>query len=460
MNTIGLVRLTVAAPDRRIDLALPERVPLAELLPGLLAHAGDALADAGAHVGGWVLRHADGTTLDPARTLAAQRIRDGEVLHLTPAQTDWPELEYDDVVDAIAGGSARTGGAWTPRHTRLGGLATGALGAVLGLVAVLRSGPPWPAAAWWSVVAAVVLLCAGVLLARAAGDAGLGAAVATAALPFAFVGGGLVFAGDRALPELGAAHLVAASAGLLLAAMIALFGVVDQAALFVGAATAGTLGLLGGWLATAEEYAGHEAAGLVAGCGLALSPLLAPLSIRLARVPLPVLPRDAADLLRESPRPPRAAVYAAVLRADALLTGMVGGLAFAVVACFVLLIRSDSTAALVLVIVLTLGFLLRARLYPIVRQRAALMTTGFAGAACLALWPLMSDRSLLLMMAAPVLLVVGAFAVGLGVVHSKKEPNPYLGRYAEILEVVVVLAIVPVLCSVLGLYGYLRGLGG
>lgn len=158
MNTIGLVRLTVAAPDRRIDLALPERVPLAELLPTLLAHAGDALAATGAAAGGWVLRHPDGSALDPARTLAAQRVRDGEVLHLTPAHTDWPELEYDDLVDAIAGGSARTGGTWTPRHTRSAGLAVGALGAGLGLVAVLRSGPPWPAAALWSLIAAAVLL--------------------------------------------------------------------------------------------------------------------------------------------------------------------------------------------------------------------------------------------------------------------------------------------------------------
>lgn len=460
MNTIGLVRLTVAAPDRRIDLALPERVPLAELLPGLLAHAGDALADAGASVGGWVLRHADGTTLDPARTLAAQQVRDGEVLHLTPAQTDWPELEYDDLVDAIASGSARTGGTWTPRHTRLGGLVAGGLGAVLGLVAVLRSGPPWPQAALWSLVIAVVLVGAAVLLARAGGDAGLGAAFGAVALLFAFTGGGLVFAGDRALADLGAPHLLTACAALLLTAVVALAGVADRAALFVGAATAGTLGVLGSWLATSDSYAGHEAAALVAGCGLVVSPLCASLSIKLARVPLPVLPRDAADLLRESPRPPRAAVYAAVVRADALLTGMVGGLALAVVFCFVLLIRSDSTAALVLVIVLTLGFLLRARLYPILRQRAALLTAGLAGAACLALWPLLSDRSMLLPMAVPVLLVAGAIAVALGVVHSTREPSPYLGRYAEILEVLVVLAIVPVLCSVLGLYGYLRGLGG
>ena len=32
----GLARVTVAAPKRRIDVALPEHVAAAELLPGLL----------------------------------------------------------------------------------------------------------------------------------------------------------------------------------------------------------------------------------------------------------------------------------------------------------------------------------------------------------------------------------------------------------------------------------------
>jgi len=460
MNTTGLVRVTVAAPARRIDLALPERAPLAELLPGLLGHAGEDLADSGALSGGWVLRRADGTVLEPARTLAAQRVRDGEVLHLTHAHTDWPELEYDDLVDAIATGSARTGATWGPRHTRGTGLGLGALAVALCLAAVLRSGPPWSGPAWWSLGVASVLLTAALLLARAGGDTGAGAVTAAVALPFAFVGGGLVFAGSRDLLDLGAAQLLGASAALLLAAMVGLLGVVDRQAVFVGAATVGVLGVLGGWLTTFDSLAGYEAAALIAGLGLAFSPILAPLSIRLSRVPMPVLPKAAADLLRDDPQPARAAVYAAVLRADGLLTGMVTGLALVVVPCQVLLITSDSTAGLILVMILTVGFLLRARLYPIVRHRASMLTAGLAGAVCLGLGPLMSDRDDLLSMAGPILLLVGALAALLGVVHSTRDASPYLGRYAEILEVIVVLAIVPVTCSVLGLYGYVRGLGG
>lgn len=460
MNTTGLVRVTVAAPARRIDLALPERAPLAELLPGLLRHAGEDLADTGALNGGWVLRRADGTALDSARTLAAQRVRDGEVLHLTHAHTDWPELEYDDLVDAIATGSARTGGAWGPKHTRATGLAIGSLAVVLALAAVARSGPPWSGPAWWSIGVAAILLAVALLLARAAGDTGAGAMAAAVALPFAFAGGGLVFAGNRGLLDLGAPHLLGAGAALLLAAMVALLGVVDRAALFVGGATVGVFALVGGWLTTLDALEGYEAAALLAGVGLAFSPVLAPLSIRLSRVPMPVLPKSSADLLRDDPQPARGAVYASVLRADSLLTGMVGGLAAVVVPCQVLLITSGSEAGLILVMILTVGFLLRARLYPIVRQRVPLLVAGLSGAVCLGLGPLMADRDELLSTAGPVLLAVGVLAALLGVVHSTREPSPYFGRYAEILEVVLVLAIVPVTCSVLGLYGYVRGLGG
>src|SRR3954454_17111221 len=100
--SVGLARVTISAPQRRVDVALPEHVPLAELLPDLLRHAGEGLADDGERHGGWLLRTVDGAALTPAQGLHPQGVRDGAVLHLVPARTEWPELEYDDVVEAIA----------------------------------------------------------------------------------------------------------------------------------------------------------------------------------------------------------------------------------------------------------------------------------------------------------------------------------------------------------------------
>src|SRR4051794_19226504 len=141
--SVGLARVTISAPQRRVDVALPEHVPLAELLPEVLRHAGEGLADDGERHGGWLLRRTDGAVLLPGQALLPQGVRDGEVLHLVPARAQWPELEYDDVVEAIADGARRRGSAWTPAATRAAALAgAGALLAV-GLAATLRGGPAW-----------------------------------------------------------------------------------------------------------------------------------------------------------------------------------------------------------------------------------------------------------------------------------------------------------------------------
>src|SRR5690349_24953239 len=83
--SVGLARVTISAPSRRVDVALPEHVPLAELLPEVLRHAGEGLADDGEKHGGWVLRRTDGVALATSQGLYPQGVRDGEVLHLVPA---------------------------------------------------------------------------------------------------------------------------------------------------------------------------------------------------------------------------------------------------------------------------------------------------------------------------------------------------------------------------------------
>ncbi|WP_163508140.1 type VII secretion integral membrane protein EccD [Fodinicola acaciae] len=460
MNTVNLVKVTVAAPSRRIDLALPERSPLAELLPGLLRHAGEQLPDDGVPTGGWALCRADGTRLDRSKTLAALRIVDGEVLHLVPSRTDWPELEYDDLVDAIASGSARASSVWTPRHTRWAGFAASGVLGGLGLLAVLAAGPGWIAPALASLGVAITLLAAAIGLARAAGDAGAGAVLATLALPYAFAGGGLLFAGDRPLWQLGAAHVLAGSAALFLAAIAGLLGVVDKAPVFTAAAMTGMLGIVSGWAATNDAVGGAGAAAIVAGFGLIVSPAFAPLSIWMARMPMPVLPRTTGDLLNDDPLPPRSSVYASVLRADALLTGLVWGLAVVTIVANVLVIVRGGTAGVILSGILSVGFLLRARLYPILRQRVALLAAGLGCLAGFTCWLLVATHAYLLTVDLPVLLALAVCVALLARWQSTHNLSPYLPRWAEILEILVVLAVVPVTCAVLGLYALIRGLAG
>src|SRR5258706_9086458 len=112
--SVGLARVTISAPQRRVDVALPEHVPLAELLPEVLRHAGEGLADDGEKHGGWLLRRTDGGALATGQGLFPQGVRDGEGLHLVPAREEGPELQDDDVGEAIAEGAPPRRAVWSP----------------------------------------------------------------------------------------------------------------------------------------------------------------------------------------------------------------------------------------------------------------------------------------------------------------------------------------------------------
>ncbi|MDX6238208.1 MAG: hypothetical protein QOG10_3023 [Kribbellaceae bacterium] len=460
MNITGLLRVTIATPQRRLDLALPEQAAVAEVLPGVLAKAGRHLADEGVPGGGWVLRRSDGIELTLGRTLGSHRIRDGEILHLVPRRLEWPELEYDDLVDAVATGAGKLGVVWSAWHTRIAGLTCAVTALLVVLLTLLRLGAPWSEPSGWLLMTAAVLVAAGVTLARVVGDSGAGAVVGGFAVPFAVLGGGLLLAGDAAWPAIGAPQILAGAAALLLVGVGCYLGVVDGAVVFAGAVTTGILGIAGGWIGTSGSVDGADVAAILGAALFAFSPLLASLAIRLGRLPMPILPRTTADLVRDDPQQPRRKVYSAVVRADGLLTGMLAGLMMVLSTCQVLLVLAATSSGTILVCLLTVGCLLRARLYPIVKQRLLLLVPGLVGSAGLALGPLTRWSTDPVPLIAPLVLLVAAAAVFVGLRYSTRRPSPYLSRYAEILEIVVTLALIPSAAAVLGLYGVVRGWGG
>ncbi len=455
----GLARVTIAAPNRRIDVALPEHVAPAELLPALLRHAGDDLADAGQQHGGWILRRADGTPLDAGRPLGAQSVLDGEVLHLVPRRTEWPELDYDDVVDAIAAGARRQGQAWTGAATRTCGLAAGAVVLVLGLLAILRSGPSWLVPGLVALGVALALTVAGAVLSRGLSDSVAGAVLAAVALPYAFAGGALVAGGDREIGDFGAPHLLAGSAVLLVVSLIAYLAVADRTQVFVAGATAGLLGG-GGALAAFMGAEGAGATAVVVSVALAMVPALPLLAIRMGKLPMPALPANAEELVKAEPLPPRSKVYASVVRSDELLTGMLGGASLVLAVGQVLLVTSGSVAGAVLVAIVAAAALLRARSFPTIRLRVPLLVAGIVGLTALVLGPTFGSTTVRLAVLVPLLAVAAAYVVFAGLTYSRRSPTPYLGRIADVLDVTLVIAVVPVACGVLGLYGYVRGIAG
>jgi type VII secretion integral membrane protein EccD len=468
--SIGLARVTISAPQRRIDVALPEQVPLAELLPEVLRHAGEGLADDGEKHGGWLLRRTDGAALTTAQGLFPQGVRDGEVLHLVPAREEWPELEYDDVVEAIAEGARRRGAVWSPTSTRTATVLAGLVLLAIGLAAVLAAGPAWTGAAYLGLGAGLLLTLTGVTASRAYGDARAGAALGAAAMPYAFAGGALLVASGAAdrvgvfapLPWLGGPELLSGAVALLLAAVLGGIGVGSALRLFTAGATVGVfaaLAALTSMLTTAAGAAAVLISALV--CGIGTLPLLA---IRFGGVPTPpvTLPTGTAaegftggsspglDAARE--RPDRATVFAAVSRTEELLAGMLLGHAMLAAGAFTVLATSGSLSARILIAVSAAALLLRSRLFVTVRQRVPLICGGLFGVAALGLDLLGgADTGMLIAVtAAGVLLALATVAAG--ATYSRRPPSPYLGRAADLLDTLVVVSVIPVACAVVGLY--------
>ncbi|GIM95033.1 type VII secretion integral membrane protein EccD [Paractinoplanes toevensis] len=466
--TVGLARVTISAPHRRVDVALPEHVPLAELLPEVLRHAGEGLADDGEKHGGWVLRRMDGVALATSQGLFPQGVRDGEVLHLVPAHNEWPELEYDDVVEAIAEGARRRGSVWTPASTRTATLAGAGVLLLLGLIAVLLAGPAWNAGAFAGLAVAVILALAGVTASRAYGDARAGAALGAYAMPYAFAGAAvLVGTTDRVgvvalLPWLGDSEVLAGSVALLVVAALGGVGVASSLRLFTAGAVVGLLGAVTALISMLTTAAGAAAVLLAAlVCGIGALPLLA---IRFGKMPTPpvTLPTgtdaeagftaagNPLDAARE--RPDRATVFAAVTRTEELLAGMLLGHTVLAAAAFLVLATSGSLSARLLAAVSATSLLLRSRLFVTLRQRVPLVVGGLIGVLCLGVDLLVRADGTVLLAVVGGALVLAMVTVAAGATYSRKPPSPYLGRAADLLDTIVVVSVIPVACAVVGLY--------
>ncbi|MDI6104988.1 type VII secretion integral membrane protein EccD [Actinoplanes sp. NEAU-A12] len=471
--SVGLARVTISAPQRRVDVALPEQVPLAELLPEVLRHAGEGLADEGERHGGWVLRRGDGVALATGQGLHPQGVRDGEVLHLVPAGEEWPELEYDDVVEAIAEGARRRGGVWTPAASRTATLAAAAVPLGLGLPALLTAGSGGNFPGLVGLGAALLLTLVGSVASRAYGDGRAGVALGGYALPYAFAGGALLITSYddggvlSPLPWLGGPELLAGSVAVLLVSALAGAGVAAGARFFTAGVVVGLLGALTaatGLFTTAAGGAAVLISLLV--CGIGMLPLLA---VRFGRTPLPpiALPpgtesvsaeeafRPAPDSVRRLPE--RAAVFASVARTDELLAGMLLGHAVLTTGAFAVLATAGTLSSRILIAVSTLALLLRARLFVTRRHRVPVLVGGLAGLAALGV-DLLADAG----DALPAV-IVGAVLLALvtvvaGARYADRPPSPYLGRAADIVDALVVVSIIPVACAVTGLYAAVSGL--
>jgi type VII secretion integral membrane protein EccD len=450
-------RVTVVAPTTRIDVALPAEATVAEVVVQLTGLLGLDARDARASSGGWELARLGEEPLSGGPTIGSSGVGDGEMLYLTARSSRQPAAVFDDVIDAIAGVTRARSGQWQTSTTRWTGLAIAA-GAILGAAGlVMTAGPGWGGPAAAAGILAVLLTGGAVAASRALGDVLLGVGSAVAGTGFAALTGVLVVGGDRPLAEMGAAQVLLAGVGVIVIAAAGLAAVGDRSPLFVGMVVVGVLAASTATLRLLSPLSAGESAAVVAATLLLLPPLIPTLGLRLARLPFPRVPADTAEFRRDERPVLDIEVLDRTLLADGFALALSTAIGMVTFGCLVLTASSRTTPGLLLAAVVSVVLVLRARSSRQIGQRFA--SAGFGAALAVAAGAFVAvglDHTTRLALVVPLLALaaIGTLAA------PRWRPSPYLSRALDVVEFAAVLAVLPLLAWVTGLYATVRGLGG
>jgi type VII secretion integral membrane protein EccD len=309
-------------------------------------------------------------------------------------------------------------------------------------------GPPWTVPAVLAGVLAVLLMVAGAALSRAVGDSGAGTLIGYVALPYGFLAGLIAPASNESVFALGAPHLLSAFAFTAFVATVGVIAIADGVPGFLGTAVASTAGALG---AASVMVFGAPPAGVAALAVtilLALSPLIPTLSFRLARVPMPNQRIDSPSIRERASH------------AQRYVTGLVAGMGMVALGAQVYLVRGDGWITMVIQLTLSLTLILRVRVFHGFGQRLWLMIAGLAGLVMLAISQAVDSGGVAAIAMVIGLLWAAAIPVGMGLWLPKGKPSPFWGRAADIIELLLVVALFPLALGVLDVYTWIRGLSG
>jgi type VII secretion integral membrane protein EccD len=422
-------RITLAGTRRRVDLAVDSTTAVGVLMPDVLEVLDEP---AGTAPEGFVLTLPDGRALDPGETLAEAAVPDGTTVLLSRRTDAVPAAVVHDVSDFVVDDLEQRPGRWTPAARR-----------------------------WTATAVLVGAAVAGALLVER--DAGLQAAVAAAAV-VALLG---LIGRRRRIRDAGIALVLAGGAALLVTAPRLVDGSLEGLGLTagVGAVTivlvavitrdrrpallgVGVLAVLGGgWVALQATGASSErAGGTVAVAGLLALGLLPQLAVLLA------------GLARLDDRVVDGAVVPIERAESALDTAhrtLVGGAvaAGAGVAAGGAAAAHGSVWGVLLASVVAVVVLLRARTFPLVLARVASLAAGAVVTGALLLRWLDSGGGPAAL--GVVLLVLAVLALLTLAVEPPEQIRARTRVLADRVEALLVLATLPLLVGLYGVYGSL-----
>jgi len=482
VSATGFCRVTVAAPNSRIDVALPEDVPLSDVYPEILRLSGQTPEEAAPT--GYNLVRRDGSVLDDGRSLSEQQIRDGELLLLRPFADSLPPAVFDDVVDAVAAAVEADRRSWNDGMMRVVGLIAGTLLLTMMALALWFSEPirhnmhglPGVIAG----VTGIVLVALASVRARVYGDHHAAVALGLASLPHLMVGGSGVMGLDAGEGP-GRLHLLIGFAVVLVASVLLVLMLPQNDAAFIAAAFASGVGVLATFSAIVTEAEPRETAACGAVVMVAVIGFLPGWSARFARLPIgfrspdQIAKRGRADDQQEQEPVDFQVITDQARRGHELLLGLVGGCAVAGVASAgVVLGFSTSGWAQLLSLAAGLAMLMRARLFLYTAQVVTLMVSGIITLCLLVLGLALNPPADIMEElvynhnSAPLdirtvwLSAAVAFGamllVAIALIVPRKGVTPFWGRMLDLSEGAVLLSLVPLCLAVLDLYAAARGM--
>ncbi|MBV6699323.1 type VII secretion integral membrane protein EccD [Kitasatospora aureofaciens] len=452
----GLCRLRFRTPEAVFELAVPTDVPLADLLPAVLAHAGADLDEQGVEHDGWILQRLGHPPLDEELGADALDLHDGEELHLRPRREALPEVHYDDLADGLATGMRERPDTWRPALTHHTALAL-AVTALAGGAALLLLPGPATARAAAAAVTALLLLLGALSASRAVGDAGAGTALGATAVPYFALAGALLTTGTG--PSATGARLLAGGCAGAGAAVLAMAAVGCSAPLFLGLVLLALHITAAGALLLAGLTTPATAATLAV-VPVATAAFLPGLCFRLSGLRLPALPRNAEELQEGIEAVPAASVRTRSAVADGFLTAFHLALAPVLALCLATLTNQDGWAPTALTCSLSLLLLLHARGIGSIPQRLAVLVPGALGPALLTVHLALGRDTVGRLALLAALLVTAAVLATVSWTIPGRRLLPYWGRAADLLHTLAAVTVLPLALAAAGTYHGLRAIAG
>ncbi|MFF9482384.1 type VII secretion integral membrane protein EccD [Streptomyces sp. NPDC014733] len=478
----GFCRVTVAAPDARIDVALPEDVALVDIYPEILRLSGQSQAE-GAPTGYHLVRR-DGTVLDAGQSLAQQQILDGDLLLLKPFAESLPLPVFDDVSDAVASAVKQNRTRWSDDLMHYVGLTAGVLLLTMMAFALWFSNPvdrdmhrlPGIIAG----VVGIVLVAVSGVRARVYDDHGSSIALGLASLPHLLIAGSGIFPVDAGEGP-GRLHLLVGCVVVLIASVLLVVLLPQGDAPFVAAAFLSAIGTLAVFAAILTDAAPIEVAAVTAAVSIALVAWLPGLSARFARLPIGYKSPDQIAKGYDADRDSEAVDYVKIgnqaRRGHELLLGLVAGCSALVVgSAGVVLGFSDNMWAQLMALAAGITIMLRARLFDYTAQIACMVVAGILTIVLLilgiALHPPVDalvelarfgdsgPLNIRTVWFSASIAAGAALLVGVGLVVPRKGVTPFWGRIFDLFDSLVLLSLVPLCLAVLDVYARVRGLTG